>query len=195
MRGKQLRVFVVFVYLRNIPAYAGKTVSSKNFIRCFPEHPRVCGENLFFVFLLLMTPGTSPRMRGKLDIKSVTGAIPGNIPAYAGKTLMNTNKQIQFAEHPRVCGENSYSSIAIPIAHGTSPRMRGKPVAEAARRAKNRNIPAYAGKTPTKPTTPTHGGEHPRVCGENHVTRGTHSVWVGTSPRMRGKPPPVLALW
>ena len=53
----------------------------------------------------------------------------------------------------------------------------------------NRNIPAYAGKTPSSPPRNAAMTEHPRVCGENNAF--TYSAWArrGTSPRMRGKPP------
>ena len=56
---------------------------------------------------------------------------------------------------------------------GTSPRMRGKPFVTVDGVPRNRNIPAYAGKT----GTPTH----------------TKRLLHGTSPRMRGKQIRVVA--
>ena len=45
-------------------------------------------------------------MRGKLNPRLAAVAAKGNIPAYAGKTLSNEEKNIVNKEHPRVCGEN-----------------------------------------------------------------------------------------
>ena len=45
MRGKPLLVRVFLYYLRNIPAYAGKTWGFVPKSALISEHPRVCGEN------------------------------------------------------------------------------------------------------------------------------------------------------
>ena len=131
------------------------------------EHPRVCGENRDAPRPVFTQTGTSPRMRGKHFgfEQGLTGR--GNIPAYAGKTRQNINRDATSAEHPRVCGENNRSQWPIPLARGTSPRMRGKPALSKLLPAINRNIPAYAGKT---------------IC-----LLILASSTSGTSPRMRGK--------
>ena len=74
------------------------------------------------------------------------------------------------------------------------------------------NIPAYAGKTQRcycpiglaaehprvcgenvdRDRGGVGGGEHPRVCGENSSTRRCPRCGLGTSPRMRGKPPALV---
>ena len=112
--------------------------------------------------------GTSPRMRGKPE------ADYGSFSS--------------FAEHPRVCGENTGMMCISSRAIGTSPRMRGK-LSEIYPRQKNqRNIPAYAGKTPAHPCYRPGRREHPRVCGENMRLFSGSDGTNGTSPRMRGKP-------
>ena len=86
-------------------------------------------------------------MRGKQidDVEEVIHR--GNIPAYAGKTWRAIATSKRQAEHPRVCGENPLGAYRLLNADGTSPRMRGKPMAEGADYLLQRNIPAYAGKT------------------------------------------------
>ena len=91
----------------------------------------------------------------------------GNIPAYAGKTLLKTQKCWFSTEHPRVCGENLSGNSCANFSPGTSPRMRGKPAGLCIVCANRRNIPAYAGKTGVRPGRTLRTGEHPRVCGEN----------------------------
>ena len=70
-----------------------------------------------------------------------------NIPAYAGKTREIEEEKKPNAEHPRVCGENCLKRMTLCKACGTSPLMRGKPVAPYRNWGGVRNIPAYAGKT------------------------------------------------
>ena len=65
MRGKRPNVCYTIDYLRNIPAYAGKTVTVDFLHSVLAEHPRVCGENTRVQYYIDNPPGTSPRMRGK----------------------------------------------------------------------------------------------------------------------------------
>ena len=90
-------------------------------------------------------------------------------------------------EHPRVCGENRQRECSITIWLGASPRMRGKLRCCCSRRSAAGSIPAYAGKTGSSAATRSQSAEHPRVCGENFISRGLHSIPLGASPRMRGK--------
>mgnify|MGYP000897965664 CR=1 FL=1 len=192
MRGKPPTTLGPITHARNIPAYAGKTNRQPTDVRCFPEHPRVCGENSSYGIRSLCVSGTSPRMRGKLQdyLKVVNNR--RNIPAYAGKTCMCVKGFQKCAEHPRVCGENISISRERESQNGTSPRMRGKLMAAKIDIFCKRNIPAYAGKTFSCVHARFMGWEHPRVCGENltPVPRMVHNG--GTSPRMRGKPKPVI---
>ena len=65
MRGKLILVINVVGILRNIPAYAGKTISAPALEKESTEHPRVCGENSLAINGSHQLSGTSPRMRGK----------------------------------------------------------------------------------------------------------------------------------
>ena len=132
---------------RNIPAYAGKTLSRACARIPFPEHPRVCGENLNAEILSAQEVGTSPRMRGKPTDIANRDICPGNIPAYAGKTSLLAVGLNPHAEHPRVCGENGGRGRWASPSGGTSPRMRGKRPFHGPHLPSTRNIPAYAGKT------------------------------------------------
>ena len=65
--------------------------------------------------------------------------------------------------------------------------MRGKPQSTITRFSKDRNIPAYAGKTCGGSSVQEAAWEHPRVCGENDLQDEIDRGQEGTSPRMRGK--------
>ena len=127
-------------------------------------------------------------MRGKPTGHECSYQEARNIPAYAGKTRCSWWLGVGGAEHPRVCGENSYFTPNFIKSSGTSPRMRGKLRYWSASRVLLRNIPAYAGKTLASRMQTWESSEHPRVCGENAVKSLTAPGLMGTSPRMRGKP-------
>ena len=194
MRGKPLSTIQPSGRVRNIPAYAGKTVRNDGGASRSSEHPRVCGENWVVPPNCPTSWGTSPRMRGKRRHSDLSGAYDRNIPAYAGKTNPRVRFCVAGPEHPRVCGENVSVSGAVIKLKGTSPRMRGKPEHPCFLGLLQRNIPAYAGKTTTTPSMTNPCSEHPRVCGENRLTMFCRRSFCGTSPRMRGKPQGKLCL-
>ena len=147
MRGKPHATRPGAQTIRNIPAYAGKTCITLWRALYGAEHPRVCGENAWPVWCPDWKRGTSPRMRGKQSHTTRVSAPPRNIPAYAGKTIGQLVNDWDTAEHPRVCGENTLAISETYTSPGTSPRMRGKQRGERLYHPKQRNIPAYAGKT------------------------------------------------
>ena len=188
MRGKQRFPFEFKNIERNIPAYAGKTLSPELAPINAAEHPRVCGENHRTSFRYHASGGTSPRMRGKHGVVFGFGRHQRNIPAYAGKTHGWCPMFLPPSEHPRVCGENLSNTRQNSALVGTSPRMRGKPRFDTCVKSCIRNIPAYAGKTASACCKSSHPQEHPRVCGENVRMPASAPSAPGTSPRMRGKP-------
>ena len=167
MRGKLARVCDDCHRVRNIPAYAGKTVPAAPSRLGHPEHPRVCGENPASSINKFLLQGTSPRMRGKPMAGTAMRSALRNIPAYAGKTCRLPPCAMFSPEHPRVCGENHQRQECLGQMFGTSPRMRGKPIQNQRSAFYLRNIPAYAGKTWWRGSHCPRVTEHPRVCGEN----------------------------
>ena len=97
--------------IRLIPAWAGKTRFILEHSRIMAAHPRVGGENLSDHAMLNQHLGSSPRGRGKPRF-IVHRAFPvGLIPAWAGKTNQVRASICQPPAHPRVGGENPFSSI------------------------------------------------------------------------------------
>ena len=150
-------------------------------------HPRVCGENANSFWTLVISSGSSPRVRGKQMREEVTGIPPGLIPACAGKTGTCSLEAWPSEAHPRVCGENGVLSWSGLVSKGSSPRVRGKLVCSWHGVDVRRLIPACAGKTISSLGFIVCFPAHPRVCGENS-TSGPKSIDAGgSSPRVRGK--------
>ena len=135
---------------RLIPACAGKTsvLPLKNWQDM--AHPRVCGENDDTGGETRVTPGSSPRVRGKHDTAAWLRGRHGLIPACAGKTAESRPQPSRPRAHPRVCGENRFSAGRSVPGSGSSPRVRGKRGWSAVTRYGRRLIPACAGKTNQK---------------------------------------------
>ena len=147
----------------------GKRVICKSLLSVFVAHPRACGENAWWSQEQYEEGGSSPRMRGKQELrgrKRVSGRL---IPAHAGKTPKPSPPTSTPTAHPRACGENPHAGYRPKIAHGSSPRMRGKRICSNPNRFSNRLIPAHAGKTEDEYSFFGWGGAHPRACGENAI--------------------------
>ena len=74
-----------------IPAYAGnthRTITTPPPAR--RDHPRICGEHLFGSAMQAPFMGSSPHMRGTLNVKCSGESFNGIIPAYAGNTIWLT---------------------------------------------------------------------------------------------------------
>ena len=96
--------------------------------------------------------------------------------------------------HPRACGENWRRARRARPPAGSSPRVRGKPRVANPRGVLPRLIPAPAGKTGDDEGPGAQWGAHPRACGENFLSWAPRTALMGSSPRVRGKPPE-LAPW
>ena len=93
--------------------------------------------------------------------------------------------------HPRAGGENPFARAYCACPSGSSPRGRGKRGVDGRAESLIGLIPARAGKTQDSP--PAGGGSraHPRAGGENWAKSALVRTSVGSSPRGRGKRPPV----
>ena len=95
-----------------IPACAGKTNSDAWDEFMITAHPRVCGENGLLSSVKNIVSGSSPRVRGKRLDDVVLARRERLIPACAGKTDSSEVHRNHRAAHPRVCGENTPSSLS-----------------------------------------------------------------------------------
>ena len=137
--------------------------------------------------------GSSPRGRGKRRRLQVRRAGRRHIPAWAGKTTAPGLARAHGRAHPRVGGENGGLRVGGLVGPGSSPRGRGKLRHGRRLGARDRLIPAWAGKTPSSRPRSTERRAHPRVGGENDLFLVSKEDTPGSSPRGRGKPSPRLA--
>ena len=176
----------------NIPAYAGRTCFVRRSRRAFEKHPRIRGENLLLGDPEFGDLETSPHTRGELVWRIPTEDAHGNIPAYAGRTGCPKNPARLRQKHPRIRGENTPQHLAGGRITETSPHTRGEHRRSVFMRARQGNIPAYAGRTDAKAEKTAQLEKHPRIRGENvEALFGSASI-LETSPHTRGEPGNVL---
>ena len=133
--------------MRITPAYAGKRPAASAARSAKWDHPRVCGEKFRFILLSLLSSGSPPRVRGKAGGCRTAAASSGITPAYAGKSLLNTDNTTAARDHPRACGEKPPSCPEMSTNEGSPPRMRGKAQGQVMAGFAFGITPAYAGKS------------------------------------------------
>ena len=132
---------------RIIPARAGPTKTRRPPRGGASDHPRSCGANQYAFEMTCNQEGSSPLVRGqrnRLASQRVCGRI---IPARAGPTQAVALLDCIRLDHPRSCGANLRSLVAVGLAVGSSPLVRGQPCRAYHGRAAQRIIPARAGPT------------------------------------------------
>ena len=135
---------------RITPAYAGK--SFHDFLqKCQKwDHPRLCGEKLDAVTVLISTLGSPPPMRGKVVRCFGCRSKRRITPAYAGKSCPFCRFRGGCRDHPRLCGEKLWVNLFRNAVVGSPPPMRGKVLQQSDRKPHSGITPAYAGKRKMK---------------------------------------------
>ena len=130
-----------------IPAHAGNTRAATPPPAVREDHPRACGEHQPVYPALLVTVGSSPRMRGTHDPITALCVLRGIIPAHAGNTESTLTVRKKYRDHPRACGEHPNIVIKTVKVLGSSPRMRGTLRGYRLEKRGIGIIPAHAGNT------------------------------------------------
>ena len=86
-------------------------------------------------------------MRGKERFPEYRFPYMRITPAYAGKRYIFPFPPFVFGDHPRLCGEKSYSHVIFRHCSGSPPPMRGKGDKFLTIFTTVRITPAYAGKS------------------------------------------------
>ena len=146
----------------------------------------VCGEHVCTGLPLCRNSGSSPRLRGTLDLCLYRFVLERFIPASAGNTPWTVAPAWLMPVHPRVCGEHVFSPPESRKMFGSSPRLRGTLYGAAHACYDLRFIPASAGNTLLTAFAHCNRSVHPRVCGEHIPAAFRARCIAGSSPRLRG---------
>ena len=147
----------------------------------------MCGEKRHGPEPCQSTAGSPPRVRGKVQSLCKNLERVGITPAYAGKRQERSSYRTNRRDHPRVCGEKSFTRLSYCSAGGSPPRVRGKVPVCCPEHRKVRITPAYAGKRDLVISESGDIEDHPRVCGEKPQMYAPKKWMKGSPPRVRGK--------
>ena len=148
-----------------IPAGAGQTSESVQTGRGRRAHPRGCGADGIRKAWNLVSKGSSPRVRGRPEVRSRHAAGMGLIPAGAGQTSGCGTRCSCRRAHPRGCGADNMIYSGLTREPGSSPRVRGRHEAGVYGCSPVGLIPAGAGQTCNRLRVCRWRGAHPRGCG------------------------------
>ncbi len=171
---------------RFIPACAGNSALFTPPTFNPAVHPRVCGEQAYRDNRKGGVDGSSPRVRGTGGSMSGVTLTQRFIPACAGNSFSVFHRHRAIAVHPRVCGEQTIVGVIAIRRHGSSPRVRGTVLMCQSAGIGDRFIPACAGNRQLSGINTPAKSVHPRVCGEQFLSRCPRAGHCGSSPRVRG---------
>ncbi len=186
MRGSLTSMIFCFLTLGIIPAHAGLTSSLEGGMVISRDHPRACGAHWWLTAVASASRGSSPRMRGSLQVGCLSLSACGIIPAHAGLTNAKAACHAGSRDHPRACGAHTWSSCTKDVNRGSSPRMRGSLDMLDSIGYEIGIIPAHAGLTIEARLAFNSPRDHPRACGAHSFMFAATSQRLGSSPRMRG---------
>ena len=149
MRGQPLDHINKLVDGRIIPARAGPTRDFSATECPGTDHPRSCGANAVCDIGCKLCCGSSPLVRGQLNVFLGFFHQLRIIPARAGPTSRPRFAAISTSDHPRSCGANALSNSPIVSGGGSSPLVRGQLEPYCGLGTVHRIIPARAGPTET----------------------------------------------
>ena len=92
--------------VRFIPALAGITRRGLGRLRGCTVHPRACGDHSIVSETANTSTGSSPRLRGSLEMPEFLEDIERFIPALAGITSLTPCLRSPNSVHPRACGDH-----------------------------------------------------------------------------------------
>ena len=186
MRGSRVSASTSTLSGGIIPAHAGLTPNARICDGHTRDHPRACGAHRSLAPMHLFPRGSSPRMRGSRNNHKGLAHLSGIIPAHAGLTASHSAPERTARDHPRACGAHLKRMEATERRMGSSPRMRGSPLALEGLSKAAGIIPAHAGLTLGGTLLRALYRDHPRACGAHPRKRHWRSAAKGSSPRMRG---------
>ena len=164
-RGRQEEIAVLKTNRGTIPAWAGATPNERRGVIPDWDHPRVGGGDTQMALVSKISPGPSPRGRGRRWTRGKRSMVAGTIPAWAGATAAVTGEPLSFRDHPRVGGGDQNRPLIEHLQSGPSPRGRGRLDQRQRHAGQSGTIPAWAGATCVGVVRGRVVGDHPRVGG------------------------------
>ena len=130
--------------------------------------------------------GSSPYVRGTQWFQGLNLLRGRFIPVCTGNTFGVSCALFIASVHPRMYGEHINLLLLLYPLPGSSPYVRGTPLARSSCTASNRFIPVCTGNTHRPLDLRNYRPVHPRMYGEHFHYPSPCSLYCGSSPYVRG---------
>ena len=198
------------VFTRFIPARAGNSNRALPRTWLVPVHPRACGELDIDTIIQVGSNGSSPRVRGTLNIERMNMRKNRFIPARAGNSscenattptapvhpracgelFIGVSAARRASVHPRACGELHTQQLTQLAQFGSSPRVRELALYSAASGSRHGSSPRVRGTLHSLPVN-TLGGRFIPARAGNSLQYRCRSIPLSVHPRACGGTPPI----
>ena len=149
----------------------------------------MCGADALFASLLVVTLGSSPRVRSRPSESSPKHRFRGIISACAEQTAPYQPSRKCPRDHLRVCGADAQASRPLSGSQGSSPRVRSRHSEVAGGQVPVGIISACAEQTTLPVWLANSVKDHLRVCGADVLQFFFDLFAKGSSPRVRSRLP------
>ena len=151
------------------------------------DHLRVCGADSRSLIGILVSSGSSPRVRSRPQRGGRLRVRLGIISACAEQTEWPKRVCKISGDHLRVCGaDHGVVNVTFAV-RGSSPRVRSRLFQPSAPIHKHGIISACAEQTPRSGRRPPRRWDHLRVCGADIAEALGMTLLSGSSPRVRSR--------
>ena len=150
---------------RFIPTRVGQTPNPASRAVQKPVHPHACGADQQDFTAAAGFIGSSPRVWGRLHRERVLRRAVRFIPTRVGQTAPMRVSVPFFPVHPHACGADGNLGRVYCPECGSSPRVWGRHIPSAERRALARFIPTRVGQTYIWRRRFSAHAVHPHACG------------------------------
>ena len=188
VRERPCRSISLSTTRRITPACAGKTIPKCFMIQRFEDHPRMCGKDDTKKITYLLLLGSPPHVRERPPFLIGKSRYRGITPACAGKTHVRVAVQLEFRDHPRMCGKDKKYSGPIRPLSGSPPHVRERLDFIRSYRLRIGITPACAGKTADTGDELYGSKDHPRMCGKDWYGGVVVIAEIGSPPHVRERP-------
>ena len=188
--GKALYPTISKIKLGITPPMRGKAKKGLSKRQRDQDHPRLCGEKVFFGNFSPQCQGSPPPMRGKVSYCPPVDFFIDH-PRLCGEKPYFYDAVTQRVGSPRLCGEKKEAERKLNYDRGSPPPMRGKSTQIFGNCFFDQDHPAYAGKRSTFKTLELNDRITPAYAGKS-FTKGIFFHSCKGSPRLCGEKLPVL---
>ena len=189
VRGNHPQRYPRRTSIGSIPACTGEPRVTGEQQRNQQVYPRVYGGTPCAQCADRPSRGLSPRVRGNLTFQPGHAVPVRSIPACTGEPSTRRVWTSAATVYPRVYGGTHDCLHAVQSGIGLSPRVRGNPRPDRARRRRRGSIPACTGEPRPAFQAPKPQEVYPRVYGGTQRPRRSRLGLGGLSPRVRGNRP------